>query len=51
MTAIDSVDEGIVLKGENYVKTYREKLKDFKKRGMKKEKNILYPPQKQDSLI
>ena len=45
LTAIDAIDEGIVLKGEDYIKKYKEKLKDFKKRGMKKEDNILHPPQ------
>ena len=45
LTAIDSIDEGIVLKGENYVIKYREKLKDFKKRGMKKDNTVLHPPQ------
>ena len=45
LTAIDAIDEGIVLKGENYIKKYREELMDFKKRGMKKDNTVLHPPQ------
>ncbi len=44
VTAIDSVDEGIILKGENYIKRYQEKLDDFKRRGMKKTKAAIHPP-------
>ncbi len=44
VTAIDSVDEGIILKGEKYIKKYHEKLDDFKKRGLKKTKAAIHPP-------
>lgn len=44
LTAIDSVDEGIVLKGEDFMKKYQEKLQEFKRKGMKKRNNVLYPP-------
>ncbi len=44
LTAIDVIDEGIALKGDRYLLQYREKLEEFKKRGLRKEDNILYPP-------
>lgn len=45
ITAIDAIGEGLILYGEDYIKPYKEKYKDFVRRGMKKSKCILFPPQ------
>ncbi|MBD3195984.1 MAG: hypothetical protein GF317_13065 [Candidatus Lokiarchaeota archaeon] len=44
LTAIDAIDEGIFLEGENYLQKFVDKLEFFKNRGLKKEGHILIPP-------
>ncbi|MHA1697791.1 MAG: hypothetical protein ACTSWN_03010, partial [Promethearchaeota archaeon] len=44
LTAINAVDEGIVLKGEGFIERYRNRLAFFKKMGLRKEGNVLYHP-------
>jgi uncharacterized protein len=44
LTAIDAIDEGIFLEGEQFLQKYEKRLKRFKERGMKKKDHILIPP-------
>lgn len=44
LIAIDAIDEGIILRGNKYLEKYKQKLQEFKQRGLKKEDNVLYPP-------
>jgi predicted nucleotidyltransferase len=44
LTAIDAVDEGIILRGHEFMNKYEKKLAFFKEKGMKKGDHILYPP-------
>jgi uncharacterized protein len=45
ITAIDAIEEGKILFGEEYLRPYQEKLQDFHKHGMKKLECVLIPPQ------
>jgi predicted nucleotidyltransferase len=44
LTAINAIDEGIFLMGEQFLEKYEKRLKLFKERGMKKKDHILIPP-------
>lgn len=44
ITAIDAIGEGTTLFGDDYIKSYKERYKDFVSRGLKKDKCILIPP-------
>ncbi|MFW9875425.1 MAG: nucleotidyltransferase domain-containing protein [Candidatus Thorarchaeota archaeon] len=44
LTAIDAINDGIFLKGEAFLQKFIDKLKFFKKRGLRKEGHILIPP-------
>lgn len=44
ITAIDAINDGIFLRGEGYLQKYIEKLRFFKKNGLRKEGNLLIPP-------
>ncbi|MBN1214473.1 MAG: nucleotidyltransferase domain-containing protein [Candidatus Lokiarchaeota archaeon] len=44
LTTIDAIDEGIFLKGKDYLEEYIEKLSLFKQKGLKKKNHLLIPP-------
>ena len=44
ITAIDAINDGIFLRGERHLQKYLEKLRFFKKNGLRKEGNLLIPP-------
>ncbi len=44
LTAIDAINDGIFLRGEEYLQKFVEKLKYFKEKGLRKERHILIPP-------
>ncbi len=44
LTAIDSIGEGIVLFGEEFINPYKVRYQDFIRRGMKKTNCVLIPP-------
>ncbi len=44
LTAIDSIGEGIVLFGEDFIQPYQIRYKELVRRGLKKLKCILIPP-------
>ncbi|MBD3215566.1 MAG: hypothetical protein GF311_23350 [Candidatus Lokiarchaeota archaeon] len=44
LTAIDAIDKGIFLDGENYLQKVVDKLEFFKMRGFKKEAHVQITP-------
>ncbi len=44
LTAIDSVEEGLVLYQDDFIEKYKELLDYYKKKGMRKGDHILHPP-------
>lgn len=44
LTAIDAIDEGIFLKGGEFLKKYQKRLSYFKEKGLKKEDHVLFHP-------
>ncbi len=44
LTAIDGIGEGIVLFGQDFIHPYKVQYKKLIKQGMKKYKNVLFPP-------
>jgi predicted nucleotidyltransferase len=43
LTAMDAMEDGIILFGEDYLKSYKQRYNEFKKHGMKREKCVLIP--------
>jgi hypothetical protein len=44
ITAIDSIGDGIVLHGHEFVGSYKERYDSFVQHGMRKGRAVLYPP-------